>query len=51
MGLYGHEKDHVILRKSIVKHMEIMYNSINPASNIPDEDALKHIIDTGTNGK
>ena len=30
--------------------MEIMYNSMNPASNIPDEDALKHIIDTGTDG-
>ena len=24
---------------------------MNTASNIPDEDALKHIIDTGTDGK
>ena len=31
--------------------MEIMYNSMNPASNIPDKDALKHIIDTGTDVK
>ena len=51
VGLYGHEKDRIILRKSIATHMEIMYNSMNPASNIPDEDTLKHIIDTGTDGK
>ena len=31
--------------------MEIIYNSMNPASNIPDEDVLKHIIDTGIVGK
>ena len=31
--------------------MEILYNSMNPASNNPDEDALKHIIDTCTGGK
>ena len=31
--------------------MEIIYNSMNPASNIPYEDALKHSIDTGTDGK
>ena len=31
--------------------MANMYNSMNPESNIPDEDALKHSIDTGTDGK
>ena len=31
--------------------MESMYNSMNSASNIPDEYALKHIINTGTDGK